>query len=70
MRLVIDTEPVALRVEPPIPGLQRPAIGKTGTTDSEKDVWFVVGLDYAALDRVRPAKRRGLAATCRPLWGW
>ena len=56
-------------------GYQGPAIGKTGTTDSEKDLWFVgaspkiatvvwVGFDLPA--RVG-ASAADLAA---PLWGW
>ena len=57
------------------PGYQGPAIGKTGTTDSEKDLWFVGGtprysgalwLGYDQPVRIG-ASASDLAA---PLWGW
>lgn len=57
------------------PGLQHPAVGKTGTTDSEKDLWFVGGTaDYAGalwIGYDRP-RRIGASASdlAAPLWGW
>lgn len=56
-------------------GFMGPAIGKTGTTDSEKDLWFVGGSpDYSAalwLGYDQPA-RIGASASdlASPLWGW
>jgi membrane peptidoglycan carboxypeptidase len=57
------------------PGIQGPAIGKTGTTDEEKDLWFVgstawysaaVWLGYDQPARIgAPASDLG-----GPLWGW
>ena len=76
MRLVIDYGTGgAARGAAGIPGLQRPAIGKTGTTDSEKDVWFVGGTpDYAAalwIGYDRPKRIGGSASDlAAPLWGW
>ena len=57
------------------PGFLGPAVGKTGTTDSEKDLWFVGGTGhYAAalwLGYDQPA-RIGASASdlAAPLWGW
>lgn len=56
-------------------GMQRPTIGKTGTTDSEKDVWFVGGTpDYAGalwIGYDQPARIGGSASDlAAPLWGW
>lgn len=57
------------------PGYGGPAIGKTGTTDSEKDLWFVGGTpDYAAalwMGYDQP-QRIGASASdlASPLWGW
>ena len=57
------------------PGYAGPAIGKTGTTDSEKDLWFIGGTpDYSAaiwLGYDQPA-RIGASASdlAAPLWGW
>lgn len=57
------------------PGFQGPAVGKTGTTDSEKDLWFVGGTGhYAAalwIGYDQPA-RIGASASdlAAPLWGW
>jgi membrane peptidoglycan carboxypeptidase len=56
-------------------GVQRPAVGKTGTTDSEKDLWFVGGTaDYAGalwIGYDQPT-RIGTSASdlAAPLWGW
>ena len=57
------------------PGFGGPAIGKTGTTDKEKDLWFVGGTPHYALamwmgyDQPTPT---GAAASdlAAPLWGW
>lgn len=57
------------------PGYSGPAVGKTGTTDAEKDLWFVGGTpEYAAalwLGYDQP-KRIGASASdlAAPLWGW
>lgn len=57
------------------PGYGGPAIGKTGTTDSEKDLWFVGGTpDYSLalwIGYDQPA-RIGASASdlASPLWGW
>lgn len=57
------------------PGYSGPAVGKTGTTDAEKDLWFVGGTpDYAAalwLGYDQP-ERIGASASdlAAPLWGW
>ncbi len=56
-------------------GYQGPALGKTGTTDSEKDLWFVGATPKLAMavwigyDVPSPL---GLAASdlAAPLWGW
>lgn len=56
-------------------GYQGPAIGKTGTTDMEKDLWFVGGSpDFATalwLGYDQP-RRIGASASdlASPLWGW
>ncbi len=57
------------------PGYNGPAIGKTGTTDSEKDVWFVGGTpQYAAalwIGYDQPRRIGGSASDlAAPLWGW
>lgn len=76
MRLVIDYGTGgAARGAAGVPGIQRPAIGKTGTTDSEKDVWFVGGTpDYAGalwLGYDQPTRIGGSASDlAAPLWGW
>jgi membrane peptidoglycan carboxypeptidase len=56
-------------------GYLGPAIGKTGTTDSEKDVWFIGATPRVAaavwLGYDRPATVGGSAADlAAPLWGW
>ncbi|RME24139.1 MAG: hypothetical protein D6798_11905 [Deltaproteobacteria bacterium] len=57
------------------PGYTGPAIGKTGTTDSEKDLWFIGGTPvYSAalwIGYDRPT-RIGASASdlAAPLWGW
>ena len=57
------------------PGYGGPAIGKTGTTDSEKDLWFIGGTpDYSLavwLGYDQPV-RIGASASdlAAPLWGW
>ena len=57
------------------PGYSGPLIGKTGTTDSEKDLWFVGGSAHYAgalwLGYDQP-KRIGASASdlAAPLWGW
>lgn len=76
MRLVIDFGTGGgIRGAGGEPGYQGPAIGKTGTTDSEKDLWFVgatpdtatvvwIGFDL-------PARLGASAADfAAPLWGW
>lgn len=56
-------------------GYAGPSIGKTGTTDSEKDLWFMGGsADYGMalwLGYDQP-KRIGASASdlAAPLWGW
>lgn len=56
-------------------GYAGPAIGKTGTTDAEKDLWFVGGTPHYAmalwLGYDQPA-RIGASASdlAAPLWGW
>jgi penicillin-binding protein 1A len=56
-------------------GYMGPAIGKTGTTDSEKDLWFVGGTPHYAmalwLGYDQP-KRIGASSSdlAAPLWGW
>jgi membrane peptidoglycan carboxypeptidase len=56
-------------------GYQGPVIGKTGTTDSEKDVWFIGATPRTAaavwLGYDKPATVGGSAADfAAPLWGW
>ncbi len=57
------------------PGYSGPVVGKTGTTDSEKDLWFVGGTAHYAgalwLGYDEP-KRIGASASdlAAPLWGW
>ncbi len=56
-------------------GYGGPAIGKTGTTDQEKDLWFIGGTpDFAAavwLGYDKPARIGGSASDlASPLWGW
>ena len=57
------------------PGFQGPAIGKTGTTELEKDLWFIGGTPYYAgalwLGYDQP-QRIGASASdlAAPLWGW
>ena len=76
MRLVIDYGTGgAARGAAGARGLRRPAIGKTGTTDSEKDVWFVGGTpDYAGAIWIgydQPKRVGGSASDlAAPLWGW
>jgi penicillin-binding protein 1A len=57
------------------PGIQGPAIGKTGTTDDEKDLWFVgstpwySGASWLGYDQ--PARIGAPASDLGgPLWGW
>lgn len=57
------------------PGYAGPAIGKTGTTDSEKDVWFIGGTPHYAMalwvGYDQPARIGGSASDlAAPLWGW
>lgn len=57
------------------PGYAGPAIGKTGTTDSEKDLWFIGGTPHYAmalwLGYDQPARIGGSASDlAAPLWGW
>jgi penicillin-binding protein 1A len=56
-------------------GYEGPAIGKTGTTDKELDLWFVGGTPYYAaslwMGYDRPARIGGTASElAAPLWGW
>ncbi len=56
-------------------GFRGPAMGKTGTTDSAKDLWFVGGTGhYAAavwLGYDQPARIDASASDlAAPLWGW
>jgi len=57
------------------PGFHGPAIGKTGTTDQEKDLWFIGGTPYYAgsvwLGYDQPS-RVGASASdlAAPMWGW
>ena len=57
------------------PGYAGPAIGKTGTTDAEKDLWFVGGTPHYSmalwLGYDQP-KRIGASSSdlAAPLWGW
>jgi len=57
------------------PGYTGPAIGKTGTTDQEKDLWFIGGTPFYAgtiwLGYDQP-HRIGASASdlAAPLWGW
>ena len=56
-------------------GYAGPSLGKTGTTDAEKDLWFVGGTPHYAmalwLGYDQP-KRIGASASdlAAPLWGW
>ncbi len=57
------------------PGFRAPAIGKTGTTDRERDLWFVggsptyTGALWVGYDK--PATVGASASdTAAPLWGW
>jgi membrane peptidoglycan carboxypeptidase len=56
-------------------GYTGPAIGKTGTTDAEKDLWFIGGTPHYAmalwLGYDQP-QRIGASASdlAAPLWGW
>jgi membrane peptidoglycan carboxypeptidase len=56
-------------------GYQGPAIGKTGTTDMEKDLWFIGGSPLFAsamwLGYDQPHRIGGSASDlASPLWGW
>lgn len=76
MRLVVDHGTGgASRGAAGIPGVTGPALGKTGTADAEKDLWFIgatprfaasVWLGYDQPARIG-ASASDLAA---PLWGW
>ena len=76
MRLVIDFGTGGgIRGAGGEPGFQGPAIGKTGTTDSEKDLWFVGATPDTAtvvwLGFDLPARLGASAADfAAPLWGW
>ena len=76
MRLVIEYGTGgAARSAAGRPGFGGPAIGKTGTTDSEKDLWFVGGTGhYSAALWVGydQPERIGASASdlAAPLWGW
>ncbi len=76
MRLVVENGTGgASREAAGIPGYSGPSIGKTGTTDSEKDLWFVgstasyAGALWMGFDKPSPigASASDFAA---PLWGW
>lgn len=76
MRLVIEFGTGgASRGAGGFPGYPGPAIGKTGTTDSEKDLWFTgatpryAGTLWLGYDQ---PQRLGWAASdlAAPLWGW
>ena len=76
MRLVIEFGTGgATRGAAGFPGYPGPAMGKTGTTDSEKDLWFVGATPHYAgavwLGYDQP-QRIGAAASdlAAPLWGW
>ena len=56
-------------------GYQGPAIGKTGTTDMEKDLWFIGGTPYYAsalwIGYDQPRRIGGSASDfASPMWGW
>ncbi|MFT5686488.1 MAG: penicillin-binding protein 1A [Myxococcota bacterium] len=56
-------------------GYQGPAIGKTGTTDMEKDLWFIGGSPLFAsalwLGYDQPRRIGGSSSDlASPLWGW
>jgi membrane peptidoglycan carboxypeptidase len=76
MRLVIDFGTGgAIRGVAGETGYLGPAIGKTGTTDSEKDLWFVGATPSVAmvvwLGYDMPARLGASAADfAAPLWGW
>lgn len=58
-----------------IHGYKGPAIGKTGTTDKELDLWFVGGTPYFAsalwIGYDKPTPVGGSASDfAAPLWGW
>jgi penicillin-binding protein 1B len=76
MRLVIEFGTGgAARGGGGFPGYGGPAIGKTGTTDSEMDLWFVGGTAWTSsalwIGYDQP-KRIGASASdlAAPLWGW
>ncbi len=76
MRLVVDVGTGgALRGIPGEAGYSGPAIGKTGTTDAEKDLWFVGSTPKTAavvwLGFDTPARVGAAAADlAAPLWGY
>jgi penicillin-binding protein 1A len=76
MRLVIDIGTGgASRGAGGEPGYNAPAMGKTGTTDSEKDLWFVGATPRHAtavwLGRDVPSPLGAAASDlAAPLWGW
>jgi membrane peptidoglycan carboxypeptidase len=76
MRLVIDYGTGGgIRGVSGDPGFSGPAIGKTGTTDSERDIWFIGATPRVAtvvwLGYDLPAPVGGSAADfAAPLWGW
>jgi penicillin-binding protein 1A len=76
MRLVIEVGTGgAARGAGGFPGYAGPAIGKTGTTDSEKDLWFVGATPlYAGAVWLGYDEPRRIGATASdlasPLWGW
>ncbi|MCB9797324.1 MAG: transglycosylase domain-containing protein [Alphaproteobacteria bacterium] len=58
-----------------LPGVEGPAVGKTGTTDMEKDLWFVGGTPHHAgalwIGFDQPASVGASASDlAAPLWGW
>ncbi|MCB9796512.1 MAG: hypothetical protein H6741_27765 [Alphaproteobacteria bacterium] len=58
-----------------MPGVEGPAVGKTGTTDMEKDLWFVGGTPHHAgalwIGFDQPASIGASASDlAAPLWGW
>ncbi|MFT4976908.1 MAG: membrane peptidoglycan carboxypeptidase [Myxococcota bacterium] len=57
------------------PGFPHPAVGKTGTTDKDKDLWFIGGTAYYAsalwLGYDQPASIGASASDlAAPMWGW
>ena len=76
MRLVVDSGTAgAVRGAAGRPGYYGETIGKTGTTDSEKDLWLVGGTTYYSaglwLGYDQPSRIGGSSSDlAAPLWGW